>query len=368
MSGFPCTHTHTRTRTHTHTVIDLRSDTVTKPTDEMRVAMFEAEVGDDVFCDDPTVIKFETRAAEILGKEAALFVTSGTMGNLLCVLTHCSGRSDEMLLGDDSHISLYEQGGSAFLGGVHSRIVTTLPDGRLDLDDIQRKIFPSDIHFPITKLLCLENTHNRKGGRVLTPEYMDQVADLLKGRGIKIHLDGARLFNAVAALKVPAAKLTERVDSVNVCLSKGLGAPVGSVIAGSKEFIERARRLRKAVGGGWRQAGVIAAPALIALEKGSQRIQEDHDNAQHLAQGLAKMGELGVKIDVSTVETNIVNFDVIREDIKAQDFVQLVGEKGVKLCNLNDTWIRCVTSIQVTREMMDLALEIFRAVLETKTK
>ena len=345
-------------------IVDLRSDTITKPTDEMRVAMFEAAVGDDVLCDDPTVQTFESRAAQILGKEAALFVPSGTMGNLICIMTHCPGRGDEMLLGDDSHISHYEQGGASFVGGIHPRIVNTLPDGRLDLDDIRRKIMPDDIHCPVTRLLCLENSHNRKGGRVLTPEYMDQVAQLVAGKGIKIHLDGARLFNAATALKVPAVKLTERVNSVNVCLSKGLGAPVGSVIAGDKEFIDKARRLRKALGGGMRQAGVLAAPGLIALEKTSKNLQPDHDNAQYLAVGLSKMRDLGVHIDLSTVETNIVNFDLIREDMNAPQFVDLCAGESVKLLAFSDVLVRCVTHYEVTREGVELALEKIRTLLE----
>ncbi len=345
----------------------MRSDTVTKPSDEMRLAMLEAEVGDDVYCDDPTANKLETRAAEILGKEAALFVPSGTMGNLISVMIHCSGRGDEMLLGDESHISFHEQGGSAYLGGVYSKIVKTLPNGQLDLDDVRRRIQTiDDPHFATTKLLCIENTHNRKGGRVLTPEYMEQVAALVKGRGIKIHLDGARLFNAATALKLPASKLTECVDSVNVCLSKGLGAPVGSVIAGSKDFIAKARKLRKALGGGMRQIGVIAAPGLIALEKGSKRLQEDHDNAQLLATGLAKMSELGVQIDISTVETNIVNFYVIRDDMKAIDFVGSLEKRGIKMLVCGDVWVRSVISCEVTKQGVEFVLENIRALLAGK--
>jgi len=347
-------------------VVDLRSDTVTKPTDEMRVAMFEATVGDDVFCDDPTVNLFQEKAASVLGKEAALFVPSGTMGNLLSVLVHCDSRGDEMLLGDHSHISIYEQGGSAFLGGVHSRIVSTHPDGRLDLDDLKKKILPIDIHCPVTKLLCIENTHNFKGGRVLRPEFMAQIADLVKPRGIKIHLDGARLFNAATALQVPVSKLTESVDSVNVCLSKGLGAPVGSVIAGNKEFIAKARRLRKALGGGMRQAGVLAAPAIIALEQGAQRLQVDHDNARLLADGLAKLADHGVKIDHSTVETNVLFFDIVRDDMTAADFVKLAGERGVLLVAFGEKTLRCVTSKEVSKEGIESSLVKFQEILEQK--
>ncbi len=348
-------------------VVDMRSDTVTKPTDEMRLAMFEAEVGDDVFGDDPTAIKLETRAAEILGKESALFVSSGTMGNLLCLMAHCDGRGEEMLIGDDCHISIYEQGGSAFLGGVFSRLVKTLPNGQLDLDDLRSKIVTiDDPHFAKTKLICIENTHNRKGGRVLRPEYMEQVAALAKEKGLRVHLDGARLFNAAVALQVPVAKLTECVDSVNVCLSKGLGAPIGSVIAGSKGFIARTRRLRKALGGGMRQIGVIAAAGLIALEKGSKQLEEDHANAKFLAQGLAKLNNLGIQIDESVIETNIVYFHLIREDITAPDFVAELEKRSILMLNINNTWIRCVLSSATCRKGVQNALDAIQALLTSK--
>lgn len=326
--------------------------------------MFEAEVGDDVFRDDPTVLKLESRAAQMLGKEAALFVPSGTMGNLLCALTHCTHRGDEILLGDDSHISHYEQGGVSWLGGIHTRIVTTLLDGTLDLADIKRKIMSNDIHCPKTQLLCLENTHNRKGGQVLTPQYMEQAAQTVAGRGIKIHLDGARLFNAATALKVPVAKLTEHVDTVSVCLSKGLGAPAGSLIAGDKEFISRAQRLRKGLGGGMRQIGVLAAPGLVALEKMSLTLQDDHDNARHLAVGLSKLSSYGVEVNLPLVKTNIVNFDLVREDMNAARFVELCVGEGVKMLAFSDVMVRCVTHHDVTRAGVELALKVMRSILQ----
>ncbi len=348
-------------------VVDMRSDTVTKPTDEMRLAMFKAVVGDDVYCDDPTANKLESSAAKMLGKESSLIVPSGTMGNLLCLMVHCDGRGDEMLLGDDSHISIYEQGGSAYLGGVYSRLVKTLPNGQLDIDDIRSKIVTiDDVHFAKTKLICIENTHNRKGGRVLRPEYMQQVAELAKEKGLKVHLDGARLFNAATALNLPVSKLTECVDSVNVCLSKGLGAPIGSIIAGSKEFIAKTRRLRKALGGGMRQVGVIAAPGLIALEKGSKRLQEDHDNAQFLAQGLAKMSELGVRIDISTVETSIVVFSVVREDMTVAEFVAELEKLGVLMFVFGPTTVRCVLNCEVSRAGVQRALDTVQTILSGK--
>lgn len=346
----------------------MRSDTVTKPTDEMRLAMFEAEVGDDVYCDDPTTNKLEARTAEIFGKESALFVPSGTMGNLLCLMAHCDGRGDEMLIGDKSHIAIFEQGGSAFLGGVFSKLVKTLPNGQLDLDDVRSKINTiDDPHFVKTRLICLENTHNLKGGCVLRPDYMQQVNELAKERGLKVHLDGARLLNAAVFLDLPVAKLTECVDSVNVCLSKGLGAPIGSMIAGSKSFIAKTRRLRKALGGGMRQVGVVAAAGLIALEKGSIQLQEDHDNAQFFAQGLAKMSEFGIQIDLLTVETNIVYFDVVRDDMSGVDFVAEMEKRGVlMLAAFGHTNVRCVMSSAVSRTGVQSALDAIQALLSSK--
>ena len=351
--------------------IDLRSDTVTKPTDQMRVAMFEAEVGDDVFGDDPTVNQLEEKASEMFGKEAALYVPSGTMGNLISVMTHCSGRGEEVILGDCSHISLYEQGGVAQLGGVHPRTVLNLPDGTLDLDEVKRKIMPDNIHHTITRLICVENTHNAMGGCVIHPEFMDKVAEIVRDTNIKIHVDGARIFNAATALGLPVSKLLEHADSVSVCLSKGLGAPVGSVIAGKKDFIQRARRLRKALGGGMRQAGVIAAPALIALETMSQNLHIDHENAKRLAQGLAAMKDLGVQIDPSTVETNIVMFRLVRDDMTAMEFANSLGnpEEGqkkqviVKIAPKNTQLIQLVTHHQVTQEDVDLTLEKMKRIL-----
>lgn len=352
-------------------VIDLRSDTVTKPTDEMRVAMFEAEVGDDVLGDDPTAQKLEARAAEILGKEAALYVASGTMGNLICVLTHCSHRGDEVLVGDRSHISIYEQGGVAQIGGVHPRTVRNLPDGTLDLDDLQSKIQPDEYHHTTTRLVCVENTQGSLGGRAIPPDYMDKLAEIVQDSDIKIHVDGARLFNAATALGVPVSKLVEHADSVSMCLSKGLGAPIGSVIAGKKEFVTRARRLRKALGGGMRQVGVIAAPALIALETMSKRLLTDHHNAKRLARGLDALKEKGIQIDVSGIETNIVMFQLVREDMSAYKFVEKLEalEEGsskqviVKVLPCNSQLIRAVTHHQVNDTDVELALQKMRRIL-----
>ncbi len=355
-------------------VIDLRSDTVTKPTEEMRVAMFEAEVGDDVFGDDPTVNRLEEKAAEVLGKEAAMFVPSGTMGNLICVLTHCSRRGDEALIGEMSHISQHEQGGIAQLGGVHPRTVRNLPDGTLDLEDLKSKIQPDEFHHTTTRLICVENTHGLMGGQPIRPEFMEKVAGIVRGTDIRVHVDGARLFNAATALGLPASQLVKHADSVSICLSKGLGAPVGSVIAGKREFIRQARRLRKALGGGMRQAGVLAAPGLLALEKMSKRLQTDHDNAQQLGKGLAELKDLGIRIDLASVQTNIIIFSLVREGMSATEFAERLEslEEGgdedggmkvsVQLLAFEDK-LRVVTHHQLDTEDIDLALGKMKKVL-----
>ena len=314
-------------------VVDMRSDTVTRPTEEMRVAMFEAEVGDDVFEEDPTVQELERKAAAVLGKEAGLFVASGTMGNLVAIMTHCCRRGDEVLAGDQSHVVLYEQGGAAQLGGVFVRTIKNLPDGTLDLEELRGKLQPEaevsrDPHKTITRLVVVENTHNVMGGRVVRPEYMDSLAELIQGLNIALHVDGARLFNAATALSLPPAKLVEHADSVSICLSKGLSAPAGSVIVGTADFISRARRIRKSLGGGMRQAGVLAAPGIIALDKMSQRLEIDHNMARFLARGLLSMSDLGVEVDVESVETNIVFFGLQRTDLTPQEFVAQLEEEG----------------------------------------
>lgn len=358
----------------TPTVIDLRSDTVTKPTEEMRIAMFEAEVGDDVFEDDPTVQQLEKKAAEVLGKEAGLFVPSGTMGNVIAVMTHCWGRGEEVLVGDKSHIVQFEQGGSAHLGNVFIRTVVNLPDGTLDLADLESKLQPEyiqDVHKSITKLVAVENSHNLMGGRVIHPEYMDELAQLLSGRGIKLHVDGARLFNAATALGLPSSKLVEHADSVSICLSKGLGAPVGSVLVGTTDFIRRARRVRKSLGGGMRQVGVLAAPGIIALEKMSQRLEIDHNMAKFLAKGLASMSDLGVDIDLKEVETNIVIFSLQRSDMTSSEFVKQLEEEGrvkgerviVRMLTMGEAKVRAVVNHHVDHNAVECVLIRVREVL-----
>jgi threonine aldolase len=279
-------------------VIDLRSDTVTQPTPAMREAMARAEVGDDVFGEDPTVKRLEAMAAELMGKEAAVFVASGTMGNLTSLLALCE-RGDEAIVGSESHILHYEVAGAAGVGSIQLRPVANDTHGRLDLEAMAATIRGRNIHYPRTAAVCLENTHNRCGGAVLTAEEIASVAELAHRHGAAVHLDGARVFNAAVALGVPAAELTAEVDTVTFCLSKGLAAPVGSLVCASAELVARARKARKMLGGGMRQAGVIAAAGVVALETMVERLAEDHEHARLLADGLAQVP--GVRIDPATV-------------------------------------------------------------------
>lgn len=350
-------------------VVDLRSDTVTKPTDEMRVAMMEAVVGDDVHQDDPTVKELQEKAAVLFGKEGALFVPSGTMGNLISVMVHCSRRGDEVLVGDKAHITVYEQGGVASIGGVHPRTVKTLPNGTLDLEDLQSKIRQDDDHFPCTRLVCIENTHNLMGGRVLKLDYMKELTKVTSKYGLKLHIDGARIFNASVALGVPVAVLAEGADSVSTCLSKGLGAPVGSIIVGSNVFIEKARRVRKALGGGMRQAGVLAAPGIIALEK-SKRLHIDHEKAKQLATGIAQMESYGLKIDLDSIETNMVYFTVCHPHLSAAQVVEKLDtcDDGdmvrVRMLVAAGNLVRAVIHHQVTSEGIQLSLKKLKEILK----
>ena len=345
--------------------IDLRSDTVTRPTPAMLAAMASAPVGDDVYGEDPTVNRLEGLAAEMLGKEAAVFVSSGTMGNLCSVLAHC-GRGDEMILGDIAHIFLYEQGGSAALGGVHPRSVPTQPDGTLKLSDIENAIRGDNEHFPISRLLAVENTHNRCGGRALPVDYMDAAGQLAHRHGLKFHVDGARLWNAAVALNVSPDRLAREADSVSLCLSKGLGAPVGSVVVGDKEFIRKARRMRKAVGGGMRQAGVIAAAGIVAMTEMVERLADDHANARRLAEGLNRLE--GISIDPQTVQTDIVIFDLEREDITPANLSAGLRGHGVLLNPIGGKRLRAVTNYHVTEADIDRTIEALGAVLEAGAK
>jgi threonine aldolase len=334
--------------------IDLRSDTITLPTPAMREAIYKAELGDDVFGEDPTVNRLEKMSAERMGKEAALLVASGTMGNLACVLTHCR-RGEEVILGDLSHTFLYEAGGISALGGIHPHTVKNQPDGTMTLEDIEKAIRGDNVHFPRTRLICLENTHNRCNGTALSLDYTNSVASLAKKHGLSVHLDGARIFNAAIALGVDVKELVAKVDSVSFCLSKGLSAPVGSVICGSREFIAEAKRIRKILGGGMRQAGIIAAAGIAALEDMVDRLKEDHENAQRLAQGIA--GISGLSIEPEKVQTNIIYFEVNEDRMTAKELVAKLNKKGVKMLSLEARQLRAVTHYGISTEDIDAALK-----------
>lgn len=343
-------------------IVDLRSDTVTLPSDEMREAILHAELGDDVFGEDPTVNRLEQMAAERVGKEAALLVVSGTMGNLASILTHCR-RGEEAILGDQSHTFIYEAGGISALGGIHPHTIPNQPDGTLRLEDIEAAIRSDNVHFPRTRLICLENTHNRCYGAALTPEYMAAVAQLARRRGLSVHLDGARIFNAAVALDVDVRELTRHVDSLSFCLSKGLAAPVGSVVCGSKAFIAEARRARKVLGGGMRQAGVLAAAGIVALDKMIDRIHEDHDNAVRLARGIARIP--GLSIDLGRVDTNIVYFEVPREELTAEGFAKGLNDAGVRILALGPKRIRAVTHYGITADDIDHSLSVLESTMQS---
>ncbi len=332
-------------------IIDLRSDTITLPTDEMRRAMYEAEVGDDVWREDPTINRLEGLAAEAMGKEAALFTTSGTMSNLLGVLAN-TRPGDEIIVGSEAHMLWYEVGGASVLGGVVIRTVPNDEDGKLDPSEVEKTIRSQNIHFPVSTLLCLENTHNRCGGAVLTREYTGEISALAHKHGLLVHLDGARIFNAAIALGVPAKELAAPADTVSFCLSKGLSAPVGSLFCGTRETVERARKWRKMLGGGMRQAGVIAAAGIVAMEKMVDRLAEDHANARRLAEGLAQIP--GFYVRPEKVVTNIVNFDF---PAGVDDFVTKIGERGVKFLFRGGRSVRAVTNRMVGAENIEEALK-----------
>jgi threonine aldolase len=333
-------------------IIDLRSDTITLPTEAMRQAIYHAEVGDDVFQEDPTVNRLETMAARMLDKEAALFTASGTMSNLIAVLAH-THPGDEIILGSEAHMFWYEVGGASAFGGVVMHTVPNDPDGGMDPDAVVQAIRPKNIHFPPTTLLCLENTHNRCGGAALTSEYTATMCQLAHQHGLRVHLDGARIFNAAIALNVPAGQLAKNADSVCFCLSKGLSAPVGSLLCGPREFVDRARKWRKMAGGGMRQAGIIAAAGIVALETMIDRLAEDHATAHRLAQGLARIP--GIDIKPEKVQTNIVMFQAPAL-ISTSEFVQRLDERGVKLIHRSGRWVRAVTHRMVSPTDIDEAL------------
>lgn len=339
------------------TKVDLRSDTVTKPTDAMRAAMASAEVDDDVLGYDPTAARLESEMAKILGKEAALFVPSGTMANLICVMTHCQIRGSEVILGDYSHIHIYENGGISTIGGVHPRTVKNNDDGTMDLNLIEEAIRDPkfDICFPTTRLICLENSHAHSGGRCLSVEYTDKVGELAQNHGLKLHIDGARIFNASVALGVPVHRLVKAADSVTACLSKGLGAPAGTVIAGSKTFISKAKILRKTLGGAMRQVGVICAAALVAFEENVGKLESDHRKAKVLAEGLSSIK--GIEVDLTTVETNIVFFNILKDvGLTEVELLKNLEEHGIHAMAEGPLTIRLVIHHQISESDVQYAL------------
>ncbi len=342
-------------------IIDLRSDTMTQPTEAMREAMARAEVGDDVFDEDPTIHQLQDMSAEKLGKEAALFLPSGTMANLVGLLTHC-GRGDEILLGDRSHIFLNEVGGLSALGGIHPHTLPNRDDGTIPLEALEGAIRHSDLHYPPTRLICLENTQNYCFGSPLTPQYMDSVTELAHKYGLKVHVDGARIFNASVALSINVRELTRQADSVMFCLSKGLSAPVGSVLCGPRDWIERARKWRKMVGGGMRQAGHLAAAGIVALETQVDRLAEDHLNARTLAQGLKNLS--GIKIDPEKNPTNILFFKLDHPKVTPEDFLAHMESQGIKLLLMEGGVFRAVLNRMVTQEHTQSALQITKSILE----
>ncbi|XXG89652.1 hypothetical protein AAC387_Pa12g1604 [Persea americana] len=337
--------------------VDLRSDTVTKPTEVMRAAMATAEVDDDILGYDPTAFRFEAEMARIMGKEAALFVPSGTMGNLISVLVHCEIRGSEVILGDNSHIHVYENGGISTLGGVHPRPVKNNADGTMDIALIEAAIRnpPDAIYYPTTRLICLENTHANCGGRCISVEYTERVGEIAKQHGLKLHIDGARIFNASVALGVPVHRLVEAADSVSVCLSKGLGAPVGSVIVGSKGFIAKAKRLRKTLGGAMRQVGVLCAAAYVALQDNAGKLADDHKKTKMLADGLNQIK--GLKVNMASVETNIIFFDIMEGvNILARNLTKVLEEHGVLIMPVSKLSIRVVLHHQISESDVHYAL------------
>jgi threonine aldolase len=341
--------------------IDLRSDTVTKPTPEMREAMAKAEVGDDVYGEDPSVNQLQELAAGMTGHEAGLFVASGTMGNLTAVLAHCR-RGDEVILGGSAHTFLYEGGGISVLGGVHSCQLPNQPDGSIALELLESAVREDDDHMPITKLIALENTHNRCGGTYQSVEYTHQVVDFAHQQGLRVHLDGARIFNAAVALGVEASDITGLVDSVTFCLSKGLAAPVGSVLCGSKEFIKTAHRMRKLLGGGMRQAGILAAAGIVALQQMVGRLEQDHAHAQKLADGLMTIA--GVILSTETPATNMVFLNISDElQVPVEIIATKLKEQGVLAGISGKRGFRLVTHYGISSEDIDQTISIFQEVI-----
>jgi threonine aldolase len=341
--------------------IDLRSDTVTQPTPAMREAMARAEVGDDVYGEDPSINRLQDMAAEMMGKEAGLFVASGTMGNLAAILAHCQ-RGDEVILGNKAHTFLNEAGGISALGGVHSYQLPNLPDGTLALEDIRSAIRPDNPHDPISRLVTLENTQNCCGGVALTMEYTRAVGELAHEHGLRVHMDGARIFNAAAAVGVSAKELVDPVDSVTFCLSKALCAPVGSVLCGSQEFIKRALRVRKQLGGGMRQAGILAAAGIVALETMVERLSEDHLRARRMAQGLRSIP--GLLMDEGTPYTNMIFCELSKAVLlNTSQVAAAFKQRGILVSEVSSRRFRLVTHYWIDEAAVELTVKAFAEIL-----
>jgi threonine aldolase len=323
----------------TNEIIDLRSDTVTLPTEEMLEAIRHAELGDDVFGEDPTVNRLEKLAAEMMNKEAALLVSSGTQANLISLMSNTK-RGELVILEAESHIYWYEVGGISMIAGLLPWPLKS-HTGALDPKDVEAAIRPENIHFPEPALICIENTHNRHGGTIITPEQIRAISEVAQAQGLKLYMDGARIFNAAVALNVDVKELTHHVDNLMFCLSKSLSCPIGSLVVGTQEFIEKARKLRKILGGGMRQAGIIAAPGIVALEKMIDRLKEDHKNAKRLAEGIAKID--GINVDLSRVQTNMVCFDISGLGIADDLFLSKLKKEGILTLMLTKNMVRMVT-------------------------
>lgn len=336
--------------------IDLRSDTVTQPTDAMRQAMLHAEVGDDVYGEDPSVNALEAYGAKLLGKQAALFVPSGTMSNLLAVMSHCQ-RGEGAILGTGAHIYRFEAQGSAVLGSVALQPLPMQRDGTLAFDDIKAALAPDDAHFVQTRLICLENTHN---GKVLPLSYLQEMGAFVAKHGLKLHLDGARLFNAAVASDIPAEVIAAPFDSISICLSKGLGAPVGSLLVGDRDFIARARRLRKMVGGGMRQAGMLAQAGLFALEQHVARLADDHRRAKRLAEGLAALP--GIELDLSLVQSNMVFLRLAKGE--PTQLLAFMKERGILFSGYGE--LRLVTHLQINDDDIEEVIDAFTEYLAAR--
>lgn len=340
--------------------IDLRSDTVTHPTPEMREAMARAEVGDDQSGEDPTVNRLEEMAAEAVGKEAAMYVPSGVMGNLAAMLTHCR-RGDEVIMGDQSHIYWYESGGGSALGGLPYRIIPNGRFGELNPVDVSNAIRPERNGFASAGLVCLENTHNRCGGTALSPYQIEAVTAAAHEKGVPVHVDGARIFNAAVYLGVSAPELTRHVDTVQFCLSKGLSAPVGSLLTGSADFIHEARKTRKLLGGAMRQAGVIAAAGIVALQTMVDRLAEDHENARKLATAISELP--GINLDMDTVQTDIVVFELTDKKWQPDVFVRALAGEGLRISSFGGRKLRMIAHYGIEPEQYTRAADIFARVL-----